>query len=180
MAEPTRMYTTDELLRIPKDGYKYELVKGELRVSPAGLRHEKIGMKLGRLLLDFVEEHHLGEVYGSSAGFKLPNGDVRSPDVSFVRAERLPAGQTPEGFAEFLPDLAVEIVSPSDRVTEIAEKIGEYFANGVELIWLVDPQRETITVYRSITDVMTLHAADELRGDPLLAGFSCRVREVFA
>ena len=94
--------TSVTLFRLPKDGCKYEPVKGALRVSPAGLRHEKIGMKMGQLLLNFVEQHHLGEVYGSSAGFKLPNGDVRSPDVSFVSADRLPDGQTPEGFAEII------------------------------------------------------------------------------
>jgi Uma2 family endonuclease len=179
MAEPTRTYTADDLLRLPKDGCKYELVKGELRVSPAGLRHEKIGMKLGQLLLNFVEQNHLGEVYGSSAGFKLPNGDVRSPDVSFVSSDRLPDGQTPEGFAEFLPDLAVEIVSPTDRATEIAEKIGEYLAHGVQMVWLVNPRAETITVYRSMTDVMTFYSTDDLLADPILPGFSCRVQGVF-
>lgn len=179
MSETARQYTADDLLRLPKDGCKYELVKGELRVSPAGLRHEKIGMRLGQLLLNFAEQHRLGDVYGSSAGFKLPNGDVRSPDVSFMRADRLPDGQAPEGFAEFLPDLAIEIVSPTDRAPEIAEKIGEYLTHGVQMVWLVEPRHQTITVYRSMTDVMTLHAADELRGDPVLPGFSCRVQQVF-
>jgi Uma2 family endonuclease len=179
MADTARLYTEDDLLRVPKDGRKYELVKGELRVSPAGLRHEKIAVKLGQLLLNFVERHRLGDVYGSSAGFKLPNGDIRSPDVSFVRADRLPDGQAPEGFAEFLPDLAVEIVSPTDRATEIAEKIGEYLAHGVQVVWLVEPRHQTITVYHSMTDVMTFHATEELRGDPVLPGFSCRVQQVF-
>lgn len=179
MPEHTHAYTADDLLLLPKDGCKYELVKGELRISPAGLRHEKIVMKLGRLLLNCVEQFHLGEVYGSSAGFKLPSGDVCSPDVSFVRAERLPAGHTPEGFAEFLPDLAVEVISPSDRVTDIAEKIGEYLAHGVQAVWLVNPETQTVTVYRSMTDVTTFHATDELPGDPILSGFTCHVHELF-
>ena len=179
MAESTRAYTADDLLHLPKDGRKYELVKGDLRVSPAGLRYEKIGMKLGQRLLNFVEQHQLGEVYGSSAGFKLSSGDVRSPDVSFVAMDRLPEGQTPEGFADFLPDLAVEIVSPTDRVTEIAEKIGEYLAHGVRMVWLVDPHTETVTVYRSLMDTMTFYVTDELHGDPVLPGFSCRVQELF-
>ena len=180
MAEPTRPYTADELFLLPKDGCKYELVKGELRVSPAGLRHEKIVMKLGQLLLNFVEQYHHGEVYGSSAGFKLPSGDVRSPDVSFVRSERLPGGQTPAGFADFLPDLAVEVISPTDRITDIAEKIGEYLMHGVQMVWLVHPDAQTVTVYQSMTEVMTFHATDELHGDPVLPGFACRVQDLFA
>jgi Uma2 family endonuclease len=104
---------------------------------------------------------------------------VRSPDVSFVRADRLPDGQAPEGFAEFLPDLAIEIVSPTDRAPEIAEKIGEYLAHGVQTVWLVEPRNQTITVYHSMTDVMTFNATEELRGDPVLPGFSCRVQQVF-
>ena len=133
-------------------------------MRPAGLRHEKIGMKLSQLPLNFAEPHHLGDVYGSSAGFKLPNGDVRSPDIPFVRADRPPDGQAPEGFAEFLPDLTIEIVSPTDRTTEIAEKIGEYLAHGVQMVWLVEPRNRTITVYRSMPDVMTFHATQERHG----------------
>jgi Uma2 family endonuclease len=172
--------TDEELLSLPDDGYKYEYVKGELRVSPAGLKHEDIGANLIRMLLNHVKVSQLGKVYGSSTGYRLPNGNLRSPDVSFVRRERLPGGESPEGFAHFAPNLAVEILSPSDRMDEINEKIAEYFDNGTILVWVIDPKNQTVTVYSSPTDAQVLQADAELTGEDVIPGFRCYVRDLFS
>ena len=74
----------------------------------------------------------------------------------------------------------MEVISPTDRITDIAEKIGEYLMHGVQVVWLVHPDAQTVTVYQSMTEVMTFHATDELHGDPVLPGFSCRVQDLFA
>lgn len=174
--------TDEELLSLPKDGYKYEYVKGELRMSPAGLEHGEIGIRLASMLLNYVKtsQSQLGKVYDSSTGYRLPNGNLRSPDVSFVRLERLPEGKSPRGFAHFAPDLAVEILSPSDSLNEINEKIAEYFDNKVSLVWIIDPENQTATVYSSPTAARLLQAEDELTGENVIPGFRCQVKELFS
>lgn len=172
--------TDEELLSLPKDGYKYEYVKGELRMSPAGLEHGEIGIRLASMLLNYVKTSQLGKVYDSSTGYRLPNGNLRSPDVSFVRLERLPEGKSPKGFAHFAPDLAVEILSPSDSMSKINEKIAEYFDNGASLVWIVDPDSQAVTVYSSPTDRRLLQAEDEFTGGNVIPGFRCHVKELFS
>lgn len=170
--------TDEELLSLPKDGYKYEYVKGELRMSPAGLEHGEIGIRLASMLLNYVKTSQLGKVYDSSTGYRLPNGNLRSPDVSFVRLERLPEGRSPKGFAHFAPDLAVEILSPSDNMNEINEKIAEYFDNGTNCVWVVDPDSQTITVYSSPTNRHVLQAEDEVTAENVIPGFHCYVKDL--
>ena len=171
--------TLDEFKRLRHDGCKAELVNGEVEMSPAGMRHERIGVKLITRLERFLEQHPLGHVYGSSAGYTLPSGDVRSPDVSFVSLARLPGGKSPVDYADFPPDLAVEILSPNDRVRELNDKISEYFDFGVRLVWVVDPDRQTVTVYHSWADAHTLRADETLDGGDVLPGFAGRVGELF-
>jgi len=166
-------------MRLPDDGYKYELVDGELKVSPSGLEQEDIGITLANHLKNYVASRNLGRVYGSNAGYRLPNGNVRAPAVSFIRQERLPEGKSPRGFADFPPDLAVEILAPGDKPKDLAEKIGEYLEWGVRLIWLVDPDAHTVTVYRSLTDVHTLGPDNELSGEDVFPGFKVLVGELF-
>jgi Uma2 family endonuclease len=171
--------TLEEFKRLRHDGYKAELVNGEVKMSPAGLRHERIGVKLIMLLERFLETQPLGHVYGSSAGYTLLNGDVRSPDVSFVTLTRLPGGRDPDDYAEFPPDLAVEILSPHDRVRDLNDRLAEYFDFGVRLVWVLDPKRQTVTVYRSWADAHTLRADELLDGGDVLPGFAGRVGEIF-
>src|SRR5688572_32405947 len=92
--------TVEDLLRMPKDGRIYELVDGEILVSPAGMRHSEIAAKILVLTATFLEQHPIGKVYTSGVGISLPNGNVRSPDVTCVRNEKLPGGESPEGFGE--------------------------------------------------------------------------------
>lgn len=175
----TRTRVTDEnLLRLPKDGRKYELVDGEVRVSPAGFRHGQVIVRLIVRLGTFVAEQGLGEVLDSSTGYRLPGGNVRSPDVSFVSAARLPASGPPVGFAEFAPDLTVEVLSPEDSPREVLDKVGEYLAAGVRLVWVVDPDGRRAAAYRSLTDVGEVAPEGALDGEDILPGSSCPLHEI--
>jgi|GEM_PF-400924 len=161
MAEATIVkpkMTEEEFLRLPDDGRKYELVDGEAKEVPAGVRHDAIVMRIGYLMYPFAAK--IGFLCASSAGFRMVTGNIRSPDVSLVLRERLPEGQLPEGFMEGAPDLAIEVISPNEDWAELGRKIGEYFMSGSKQVWLVDPQAKTVTVYKSLTDVHVLHAED--------------------
>jgi Uma2 family endonuclease len=109
----------------------------------------------------------------------MPNRNLRSPDVTFIGSEKLPAGDLPEAFAEVVPDLVVEVLSPSDAPRQMSSKVREYLESGVSLVWLVDPARKTVTVYRSPSQTEHYSAADTITAEPLLPGFSCAVSRFF-
>ncbi|HKC13794.1 MAG TPA: Uma2 family endonuclease [Vicinamibacteria bacterium] len=161
--------TDKDLLRLPKDGRKYELVDGEIRAGPAGARHGRISHRLGAALLAIVREKGLGEVRDSSTGYRLPGGNVRSPDASFVSSERPP--KVPEGFLQLAPDLAVEVLSPEDGPRDVLDKVGEYLTAGVRLVWVIDPRASRAVSYRSLTDVHEIGPDGTLDGGELLPGF---------
>jgi Uma2 family endonuclease len=186
MPSTTRAITDDELMRLPKDGRKYELVDGELRVSPgAGVWHEWVVAALLARLRGFVIEHGLGYVFGSNLVYGLPSGNRRSPDVSFIAATRLPSGpELKELFRrtavfELVPDLVVEVLSPSDRPREVMDKVGEYLGAGVRLAWVIDPAEERAVAYRSVTGAREIPPDGSLDGEDLLPGFRFPLRELF-
>jgi Uma2 family endonuclease len=179
LMKPKIPATIDDLLRMPKDGRKYELVDGEIVVSPAGMRHSEVAAKIGYIIATFLENSPVGKVYSADVGILLPNRNLRSPDVTFVRNEKLPAGKSPESFGEIVPDLAVEVLSPSDSLAQVGRKIGEYLECGVPVVWLVDPRRETVTVYRSLSQTQALGADDAVEAEPVLPGFSCPISRFF-
>ncbi len=173
-----RVATEDDLRAMPEDGQKYELVDGEIRVSPAGDRHSIVALQMGALLLQFVKQRKLGFVFGADAGFRLPGGNVRSPDASFVAAGRFPDEKVPDDWGSVAPDLAVEIVSPGDRPRHVLDKVGEYLEAGVRLVWVIDPRRERAVVYRSVTDVRELGRDDVIDGEDVLPGLRFVLRDV--
>ena len=172
--------TVEELLKTPKDGRKYELVDGEIVVSPAGMRHAEIAAKISYIIATFLEKNPIGKVYSDNVGITLPNTNVRSPDVTFVRNEKLPGGKSPEGFGAIVPDLCVEVLSPNDSSRHVARKIAEFLECGVPFVWLVDPARETVTVYRPVAEPEIFKALDTLVAESVLPGFSCHVSQFFA
>jgi Uma2 family endonuclease len=178
----TKILTAEELMDLPEDGFRYELVKGELvKMTPTGLRHGRIAMRLGSRLEQHASKHNLGSVYAAETGFLLASDPdtVRAPDASFVAAGRIPPEGEPDKFGPFAPDLAVEVISPSDRVVEVEEKVMEYLEAGTRLVWVVNPNAETVTEYRSLTQVRILTSDDVLEGGDVLPGFKCPVREIF-
>lgn len=178
MAAPVRRATEDELRATPRDGRKYELVDGQIVVSPAGFRHGMVALRLGARLLAFVEQSDLGYVLDSSTGVRLPGGNVRSPDVCFIAKGRFEDERLPEGFPDLAPDLAVEVLSPDDRPRAVLDKVGEYMQAGVRLVWVIDPKAGRAAVYRSLTDVRELKGAEILDGEDVLPGFRCSVAEI--
>jgi Uma2 family endonuclease len=120
-------------------------------------------------------------MFGAETGFRLANNPdtVRAPDIAFIAKENLPAEMPRDGFWPGAPDLAVEVLSPSDRTGEVDEKIDAWLAAGCAAVWVVDPKLQTVTVYRSRTDIQVKTAGETLPGDPVVPGFSCRVDELF-
>jgi Uma2 family endonuclease len=119
------------------------------------------------------------KVYGDNVGIVLPNGNVRSPDMTFVRKEKLPEGRSPESFGRLIPDLTVEVLSPGDSAAFVGQKIGEYLECGVPLVWLADPAQQTVTIYRSLTQTERLAGNDIVTADPVLPGFTVPIAEFF-
>ena len=174
--------TADDLFQLPDDGYKYELVEGELiRMPPTGAEHGQIATNVASLLRNHVKQYNLGVVCAADTGFWLKrNPDlVRAPDASFVAKERIPSEGIPRSYWPFAPDLAVEVISPNDRFDDVLEKVAEYFAAGTRLIWVVHPKTQTVLVYRSLHHVRSLGSDDELSGKDVIPGFICHVTELF-
>ena len=176
----TKVWTDDELMQLPDDGYKYELVDGALVVSPAGGRHGRTIVRLTVRLGAFVAAGGLGEVFDSSTGYRLHGGNLRVPDLSFVAGSRLPGGRAPVGFLYVAPDLAVEVLSPDDRPRLVAAKVVEYLAVGVRLVWVIDPETERATAHRADGTTQEISSGGVLDGEDVIPGFSCPLSELFA
>ena len=164
------------------DRYEYELDRGRLVVmEPPGLDHGMTVARITLLLGTFVEAHGLGAIVTGDTGFVLSRGPdtVRGPDVAFVRAERLPAGEDARLFFEGAPDLAVEVLSPSNRPGQLERKIRNYRAADTRLVWVVAPRRRTAVVHAPNAIPRPLTDADEIDGADVLPGFRAPVRAFF-
>lgn len=177
MAVTERHLTAEQFLQMPKDGHKYELINGEAKEVPTGGLHGDVTMAVTELLL-LAGLRRLGVMFDSSTGFYMQSGNIRCPDVSFMRRERLPDGVPPRGFVDGAPDLCVEVISPSEDERDSWVKIGEYFESGAGQVWHVFPERRRVVVYKSMDDVHTYVADDTVDGGDLLPGVSFRVGDV--
>lgn len=180
-SSPMLMTVEEFLVASVPDG-KVELVRGELRVTPPpGAPHGKAAVNLLVMLAVHVKANGLGSVFGDSFGYiltQLPR-TVRVPDLSFVRADRLPAEGIGPGLLRFAPDLAVEVLSPSESASELEGKLADYTVAGTRLIWVVDPARRTVMILDQVHPVRWLQESDVLDGGEVVPGFSCRVAEIF-
>lgn len=176
-----KTWTEEELLALPKDNGKCELVDGELiRMAPSGYEHSDVCIELGVRLRPFARKHKLGRVLEGQAGFWMKSGNLRAPDLSFVSKDReRKLERLPTGFFNGAPDLAVEVLSPSDRMTDVMKKIIDYFESGAKLVWVIDPEAKTVSIYGSPTDVKVLGQTDVLTGEDVVPGFAIRIRELF-
>ncbi|MGH7556403.1 MAG: Uma2 family endonuclease [Gemmatimonadota bacterium] len=173
--------TIEEFERLPDEASRMELVRGHVvREPPAGFEHGGIAAQIASCLNPFVRRHALGKVVGAETGFVLFDDPptVRAPDVAFVARERLPTD--PRRFARRAPDLAVEIVSPSNTLPEIQAKVFDYLNAGTRLVWVVEPRGRTVTVYRSRDEIRILTLGQEVEGSEVLPGFRIEVSEFFA
>ena len=159
-----------------------ELIKGEIvPMSPTGHLHGFIESNIGGLLRQFVQQHKLGRVLVGEVGLytRRKPDTVRAADVLFISNERLAQVQS-TSYLDVAPELIVEILSPDDSWSELMEKLEEYFSIGVQLVWLVDPRRQQVFVYRSLTDMEQLKIEQELSGAPVLPDLRLAVAELFA
>jgi Uma2 family endonuclease len=178
MGVDTKLMTAAELLELPRGEWRYELVEGELITSsPAGAEHGEVAAEIGARLRNYVREHRLGKTYAAETGFLLGErpDSVRAPDVAFVRADRVVNVRT---YFPGAPDLAVEVLSPNDRASEVEAKVRHWLRSGTRMVMVVDPETQTATVHRSTTTVR-LSANDALDGGDVVPGWKLPLRELF-
>ena len=174
----TKLITAEELFDMGDIG-RVELIDGEIvRMSPSGAEHGSVAMNLGAILRQFVKANKLGRVFAAETGFKLAPRRVRAPDVAFVRAERL-SGGVPAKFFDGPPDLAVEVVSPSDAWHEVEAKIEDWLSRGTRSCWVVDPKTRLVVVYHPGGHGTRLDIKAVITDEQVLPGFSVPVAEVF-
>ncbi len=162
---------------------RVELIDGEIvEMVPSSDGSSSTAMTIGALLWNHVRPRKLGRVYSSDGGFVLfPDREtVRVPDVAFVRTERMPQGEARRHFPRLAPDLVVEVLSPTDRGRDVRAKVAMYHEAGVPLIWLVNPDAQTVTVLALGQEPVTLTGAETLNGGRVLPDLRIEVAEIFA
>lgn len=180
---PPRVWTEAELEALPENGFIHEVVNGELVMSPKNnFQHESIFSRLFFPLEAFNREHRLGGVFGSNLGCWMSNRNCRAPDISFLPKERLRRlGFTPSTrkFLPGAPDLAVEILSPSNTRTEIDARLNDFFTSGTQIVWIINPDDKSVTVCHPPTDRKVLGPGATLDGEHLLPGFQLLIGDLF-
>ena len=182
-----RLVSADDLpalsSRLAAEGKRTELVRGDLVVmAPAGGRHGHIANSLGFCIGNHVLRGSLGQVFATGTGFILRRDPdtVRAPDGAFVAAGRLAEGEPPPGFLQVAPDLAVEVVSPSDSPAAVRDNVLDWLEAGTGLVWVVYPDSRSVTVHLQTGEPEEHSEADVLSGTPALPEFSVAVRDLFA
>jgi len=178
----TRPITIPEFERMALDG-RWELIDGEpVEMTPSADESSSIGATILGFLAQYVRESRLGRLYGADGGFVLfpDRPTVWVPDAAFVRADRAPQGEARKSFPRLAPDLVVEVLSPSDRTSEVVAKLEMYQEAGVPLIWLVDPDKETVTIIAACQPTRVVKPGDALDGGEVLPDFTVPVAEIFA
>jgi Uma2 family endonuclease len=177
------MTTAEQLARMDDDGNRYELIDGELsKKSPAGGRHGRIANRLNKLLAIHVDEQALGATFAAETGFRIAvNPDtVRAPDGAFVSQEKMDALSDDTGYLPFAPDLAVEVVSPTDSFVSIEKKSFTWLDAGTRLVLIVEPETKTVHSYRSRTNIAIYGIGDTVDAADVVPGWRFTVVEVFA
>ena len=171
----TAPMTLEEFLESDLEGYEY--VKGELvPMPPTSGEHGKISVNLILPLGLYVRENRLGDIYVSETGFRVGER-VLVPDIAFLSTDHVPADMSK--VFSIPPDLAIEVVSPTDALHRVEEKAFTYLEAGTQLVWVLKPLSKTVTIYRSETDITLLTRNDTLTGEDIVKGFSCQVAELF-
>ena len=172
--------TAEELIRLPRGQFRYELVEGELlTMSPSGAQHGAVTVYLTLPLATFVKANKLGIVFGAETGFILErNPDtVLAPDISFIHRDRIETISA--GYLEIPPDLAVEVISPSESKPKIEKKTAQWLEFGTRAVWLVYAKTRTVEVRNSSAGKLLLTERDELTGGDALPGFNIPVKDIF-
>ena len=177
---PPGTATEDDVTRLRRDtGVLCELIDGVLVEKAVSEETSGIAIEIAALLREVVKPRKLGWLLGADGFARLFGGQLRAPDVSFVRRDQRPQGLVSRGYADGAPALAVEVVSPSNTLEEMEQKRNEYFAAGAELVWIVLPVTQTVEVWTSPQTCTTLRREDQLTGGDLLSGFAVTVGDIF-
>jgi Uma2 family endonuclease len=180
---PSQRLTAEDLFSRNLRDERTELVTGELlRRSPAGAEQGVAALRIGAWLLRFVEHHQLGVVCAAGTGFLVSRDPdtVCAPDAAFISRERLGDGRPPKKFWPLAPDLAVEVVSPSESAEQVQERLRDWFAAGVRAVWMLYPGTASVHAYRSPSEVRIFQRGEMLSGEnDLLPGFSRSVSDLF-
>jgi Uma2 family endonuclease len=172
--------TPHDLLQMPDDGRVYELVEGRLVEKDMGMRSSWVGGEIYNRLHE-QQKRGVGWAFPADGGyvcFPDPN-KVRKPDASFIRRGRLRNETLPDTYCPIAPDIAAEVVSPNDLFSLVDDKVAEYLEAGVLLVWVANPDRRTVHVYRADGSTSLLREGDELTGEGVLPEFRCRVGDLF-
>lgn len=176
-----RLTTAVELAQMP-DAALYELIEGELvQMSPTKRTHGRYEYRFSRLLGEFIEKHNLGEVMVGEIGMFIRRkpDTVRAADVLFISHERLAAEPEDDGYLTVPPELVVEILSPSESWSMVRRKLADYFEMGVTVVAIVDAEQETVTLFRSPTELTELHRDDTLTLPDILPDFALPLSNLF-
>jgi Uma2 family endonuclease len=177
-----RAVTAEDLLMMPEDGFRYELVEGELvKMAPTGGQHGVVVINAAAPLASHVKKFGLGVVCGAETGFKINSrpDTVLAPDVSFISRERIPIGGPPSSYWDGAPDLAVEVASPSDSGKGLDAKARRWLEAGAKGVWLLFPRQKRVVIYCAGVPPVTLSEDQTLDGGEVVPGFTCRVRDLF-
>ena len=176
-----KLMTAEELLNMPEDGYRYELVRGVLKkMAPVGHTGGYYELLISSKLFEFVKANGLGRSYSSDTGFLLERDPdyVLAPDASFVRQERVEEVGDARGYFPGAPDFVAEVISPSDRLTDVYDKVDEWLNAGTLMVVVVNPRDRTASVH-TLDAVVTLSEGDTLDGGDVVPGWRLPVADIF-
>ena len=182
MSTTIQTMTATELSQMPDDGFRCELVRGELRkMAPASFDHGRYAANVACTLIPHVRANELGVVCIADTGFLISSNPdtVRAPDVAFVSQARVDQIGKVRSFFPGPPDLAVEVISPGDTYSEVQEKVFDWLEAGTRMVVVVDPRKRAVTVYRSLTEITVLTENEILDGGDVVPGWSMPVRNIF-
>ena len=182
MTTQTRKITVDEFWEMAADpGHRYELVDGELVDMDGAPRHGRMTGHIFVLVNSHITLNDLPLDAGVTTGFQMDPYTLRVPDVHVTRWDRMAEyDEDAGGWPRFAPDVAIEVVSPSNTPAELARKTEEYFANGAQAVWIADPVPRTVAIRRPAAPEQVFGVGDVLTGEPEIPGFTCDVAEIFA
>ncbi|BCM92868.1 hypothetical protein IAD21_04752 [Abditibacteriota bacterium] len=173
--------TEEELWELSQDGYRYELLDGELKaMPPTGAEHGRLTIDLSTEVNVFVRRNNLGQCFGAETGFYVSHNPltILAPDFAFVARERM-SPEVPEKFLDVVPDLVLEVRSPGDRASEVADKVGRWLAAGTQIVWELNPRTRKLTVFRPDVAAVDLGEDSILDAEPLLPGWQLELKSIF-
>ena len=183
MSISTNTITAEQLLAMPDDDHRYELIEGELHMmSPAGNLHGETAANITALLWNHVRHHRLGKVFAAETGFLLARDPdmVRAPDVAFVANDSLPTSDSVSSFLPLAPNFAVEVVSPNDSSTYVEAKAQMWLEAGTAMVLVVDPATRMVRVYRTRDSIDVLTGSDELDASDVVPDWKLAVADFFS